>query len=176
MHRIIGTSLILVCLGSIILWMGCSTGTSTPKWYRGTSAKASADIEYIHAAATAESREEQMAIDKAKHEARVKIAQQIDARIQQLLEETEDSEMPVAAPKDAASEMILRQSKVSNQKIEQDGSIYRAYVLVKMPVEEANCTLVARVKGNKDLYIRLRESEKFRKLEKQVEEYEQNRD
>ena len=170
MRRIIGTSLILVCLGSIILWIGCSMGASG-----GTSAKGSADTEYIHAAATAESREEQMAIDKAKHEARVKIAQQIDARIQQLLEETGDSETPVAASEGSASEMILRRSKVSNQKIEKDGGIYRVYVLVKMPAQEADCTLVAKVKENKDLYVRLRESEKFRKLEKQVEEYEQNR-
>ena len=151
-------------LGSVVLWIGCSAGTSTPD----APDKVSDGTKYIYVSATAESPEEQMAIDKAKHEARVKIAQQVNARIRKFLEETGDSEGIAAIPRNAASEIILRGSRVSKQEIEQTGSVCRVCVLMKMPAKEANYALVARVKADKSLYARLKGSESFRKLEKQV--------
>ncbi len=157
--------------GSVVLWIGCSAGISPPD----APDKVSDGTKYIYVSATAESPEEQMAIDKAKHEARVKIAQQVDARIRKFLEETGDSEDVTAIPRNAASEIILRGSRVSKQEIEQTGSVYRVCVFMKMPVKEADCALVARVKADKSLYVRLKGSESFRKLEKQIAGYEQQK-
>jgi hypothetical protein len=53
-----------------------------------------------------------------------------------------------------------------------EGIHYRVYVLIEMPIGEANTALMAKIKANNNVYTRFRASEAFKELEEEVEKYE----
>ena len=186
MQRFIGTLLMVAFLGSaIILWTGCgasTTGTSAdalaPDWYLNMPD----DPDRFYAPATARAGDMQFAVDKAKNNARVELANQLRTKISALFKQFRDEtgtpedaefiEQASSVSKAVVSEAI-NGAKVSKQEVKEKDNLYEAYVLMEMPVGEANTALMAKIKANQNLYTRFRASQGFKELEEDVEKYEQ---
>ena len=98
------------------------------------------DINILSAEATGTSKDYQMAIDKAKHDARLEMTQQLNTYIQALIKKfdeeiglTEDSELLGLYSK--TSKIVVDQSLVGShvkeKKVKEDNGIYRATVVVE---------------------------------------------
>ena len=53
-----------------------------------------------------------------------------------------------------------------------EGTLYRAYVLVEMPIGDANAALVQNLRNQQNLYNRFRASQGYHELEEEVEKFE----
>lgn len=195
MQRIISTSLIIALLGLIILWAGCGGGKQSkmieipvekkaegailvPDWFLSLPE----DPNYLYSAATATSKDLQLAIDTAKHQGQVDITQQLETKVSGLFkrfrEEVgagEDSEllaMTTSASKAVVSETISG-CKASKREVKKEGTVYRAYVLMEMPIGAANAAMMAKIKATKNMYTRFRATQAFDELNEEVEKYEQ---
>ena len=186
MQKLIGISLIAAFLSLVILWVGCGGSksvpigekTSVPEWYINIPS----NPDYFYAAATARSKDLQFAVDMAKNNTRVDLSQQLQTRISALFkqfreqtgspEDAEFIEQASSVSKAVVSEAI-NGAKVSKQEVKEKDKLYEAYVLMEMPVGEANTALMAKVKANQNLYTRFRASQGFKELEEDVEKYEQ---
>jgi hypothetical protein len=132
--------------------------------------------------ATATSQDLQTAIDKAKQDGRVEIARQMDVRIaglsKRFVEETglnEDAEllgMFTQVSKSVVSDSLTG-SRVTKQQLGKEGKIYRAYIMVEMPIGEANAKFVEKIRAQERLYTRFRASEAFEELDQEVQKYEE---
>jgi hypothetical protein len=49
--------------------------------------------------------------------------------------------------------------------------MFRAFVLMEMPIGAANEALVQRIRNNENMYTRFRATEAFKDLEKEVQDY-----
>ena len=140
------------------------------------------DNDRLIGVATATSLDLQTAIDKARQDGRVEIARQMDVRMkglsQRFVEETgldEDAEllgMFTQVSKSVVSDSLTG-SRVSKQKLRPEGGVYRAFVMMEMPIGEANKRFVERLRAQERLYTRFRATEAFEDLDREVEEYEQ---
>jgi hypothetical protein len=132
--------------------------------------------------ATATSQDLQTAIDKAKQDGRVEIARQMDVRMaglsKRFVEETgldADAEllgMFTQVSKSVVSDSLTG-SRVSRQQLGREGKIYRAYVMMEMPIGEANAKFVEKIRSQERLYTRFRASEAFEELDREVRKYEE---
>jgi len=132
--------------------------------------------------ATATSQDLQTAIDKAKQDGRVEIARQMDVRIaglsKRFVEETglnEDAEllgMFTQVSKSVVSDSLTG-SRVAKQQLGREGKIYRAYIMMEMPIGEANAKFVEKIRAQERLYTRFRASEAFEELDREVQKYEE---
>lgn len=180
------TSTVLASLlGSLILLTSCATAPKAPKttevvvpsWYSTPPV----DANYLFVAATALSQDLQHAVNTAKEEARVGIARDMRVKIQAMFkrfrEETgvgEDAEflsMETDVSKSVVSETLVG-CKARTQKILREGTLYRVYVLMELPIGAANAEMLAKIKENERMYTRYRASEAFKELEEEVEKYE----
>jgi hypothetical protein len=194
MQRLIKTSLLMAFLCLIIFWTGCGGKQvqtaqksieikskdvkSVPDWFLNLPE----DPNYLYAAATATSKDLQMAIDTAKHEGTVSVGQQLETRVSGLFkrfrEETgvgEESEL--LAQTTAVSKAVVSESlngcKAKKQEVFKEGILYRTYVLMEMPIGMANQALLSKIKAQNEMYTRFRASQAFDELEQEVEKYEQ---
>ena len=87
-------------------------------------------------------------------------------------EDAEFIEQATSVSKSVVSEMMVG-SKVSKQEVQQKGTMYHAFVLMEMPIGEANAALMSKIKANNHLYTRFRAAQGFKELESEVEKYEQ---
>lgn len=194
MQRFIHTSILVVLLGLAILWVGCGGGAqnvapaplaapnpnnlSAPEWFLNPPE----DPNYLYAPATATSKDLQLAVDTAKHQGRVDVTSQLSTKVSGLFKRfreevgaAEDSEllaMTTSASKEVVSE-VINGCKASKQDVRKEGTIYRAYVLMEMPIGAANAALMSRIKANQNMYTRFRATEGFKELNEEVEKYEQ---
>jgi hypothetical protein len=136
------------------------------------------DINMLSAEATGTSRDYQMAIDKAKMDARLEMTQQLNAYVQALIKKfdeevgiTEDSELLGLYSK--TSKIVVDQSLVGShvkeKKVKQDGEIYRATVVMEAPLGEARKRLLEQIKASDALYQKFSSSSSFKELEKEIE-------
>lgn len=149
-----------------------------PKWFTNVPK----DDNALFAAATATSSDLQLAINKAQTEGRNQLAQQVEVKFNGLQkrfqEETglaNDSEYLdqfTSAYKSIVSTELYG-SRISKQETQQEGKIFRTYVLMEMPIGEANQQLMAKLKANQNLYTRFRASEAYKDLDQEIEKYEQ---
>jgi hypothetical protein len=178
--------LILSILTVSLLYVGCggskhnlpaTTEGDEPEWYTNVPE----DPNILFAAKTATSRDKQLAIDKAVQDARAEIAKQLEVKVQGLekrfTEETgigEDSQLLDQFTK--ANKTIVNQSligsKIEKQKTIKDGNTYRAYVLVKLPLGAAKEALLKQIKQNEQIYTKVRASQTFQELDKEIEKME----
>lgn len=149
-----------------------------PKWF----VEIPQDPNYLFAAATATSTDMQLAINKAQTEGRNQLAQQLEVKFNGLQkrfqEETgagNDSEyldqFTLAYKSVVSTE--LHGSRISRQDLQQEGEIWRSYVLMEMPIGQANEQLMGKIKANQNLYTRFRATQTYQELDEEIEKFEQ---
>jgi hypothetical protein len=151
---------------------------AVPKWF----ASVPQDDNHLYAAATATSSDLQLAVNKAQTEGRNQLAQQMEVKFNGLQkrfqEETgladgsEYLDQFTSAYKSIVS-TVLYGSRISKQETQQEGKIFRTFVLMEMPIGEANQQLMAKLKANEALYTRFRATEAFKDLDEEIEKFEQ---
>ena len=122
-----------------------------------------------------------MASNKAKTAARVDLAQQLETKMNNLTKnfqeemgEGDDSELLqqfTSATKSVTSQ-TLNGSRLDQQQIFPERGIYRAYILMSIPIGDANRQLMQKIQENKNLYTRFRATEAFTELDAEIKELE----
>lgn len=146
---------------------------SWPSWYNNPPK----DDESHVAAATATSKDPQLAVDKAELEAQARLATMIDTQIQALMTRFLEE---VGAGADAqfldkatratkrTTEETLAGVRIREQKTIREGDIWRAFVLAEVPVAAAQTAILGGITKDEEMYTRFRESQAFQALEKAV--------
>ena len=139
------------------------------------------EVGYLFSTATATSQDMQMAIDKAKTAAQAQLAQQMETRLENLTKNfQEETGLAVGsqllseftnATKTVAQQTLVG-ARIKEQKMVQDKGVYRSYVLMSLPLGEANQVLINQVKTNQELYTRFRSTQAFEELEKEINKLE----
>ncbi len=135
------------------------------------------DINMLSAEATGTSRDYQIAVDKARMDARLEMTQQLNAYVQALIKKfdeevgrTEDSELLGLYSK--TSKIVVDQSLVGShikkKDVKQDGDIYRATVVMEAPLGQARKRLLEQIKASDEIYQRFSNSESFKELEEEI--------
>ncbi len=193
MQRYVSTSLIVLFLGSAIIWAGCggpvaepvkkpaeTKDAGPPDWFLNLPE----NTDCIYSVGTHRSKSMEMALSDAKHAAQAEMASQLEVKISSIFkrfrEEVgmgEDAELratATAASKGVAS-TALKGTRVAKQDIDrekgEEHDLYRAYVLMELPVKSINAALVGKVKENTDMYTRFRASQGFKELESEIEKH-----
>ncbi len=151
---------------------------SMPGWYRKPP---KADDQWIFAPATATSADLQLALNRAQTDGRVAIATQLEVKYSalsrriaeetgvgrdaQLLNEYEQTYKSVVS-------QVLIGSRAREQQFNLEDGVYRAWVLMELPVGEASRKLLEQIKQQEQLYTRVRASDAYRELNAEVEKYE----
>ncbi|MDX2192080.1 MAG: LPP20 family lipoprotein [Gemmatimonadales bacterium] len=140
------------------------------------------DPNMVFAASSAESRDLQLAVNKATQDGRFNLAQQLEVKYSGLSKRFQEETGTGADAtlldqfqqtyKGVVSQ-TLNGSRVSKQEVVPTGQTYRAYVLVEMPIGAANQVLVQKMKANEQMYTRYRATEAFKELEAEVAKYEE---
>lgn len=146
-----------------------------PSWYLDVPDSS----DRLYASASAQSRRMQMAIDRAETDARQSIAAEMEAEIRSMTrifeEELEDGlrEQFVQVTQEIVSQ-TLRGSSASEREVKrQNDGMYRAYVLMQMPIGEAAQEFLDSLENrDESMYTRLRASEAFEEMEGEIERYE----
>ncbi len=140
------------------------------------------DPNYIFADAVAISKSQQLAVDKAKQDARFEISTILEAKMEGLVKkfdeevglglESELLQQFTKVSKTIVSQVLVgcRESKraVFNEK---DGT-FQAYIRMMLPLGEAKNALLNSINSEKNLYTRFRSRQAFDELDKEVKEYE----
>jgi len=66
-------------------------------------------------------------------------------------------------------------SRMKDRKTLQDGSMWRAFVMMELPIGAANETLMQEIKKNKELYTRVRATDAYKDLDAEVQKYEDSK-
>ncbi|MFQ6043077.1 MAG: hypothetical protein ACE5PV_19660 [Candidatus Poribacteria bacterium] len=163
----------------ILMFTGCGAKSYWPKVFDNLPD----DPNHIYARAMSESKNQQHALNTAREEGRVEIARQLESKImamfKRFIEETggaADSEllqMTSDVSKSVVATTIYGCKPIKEEVKEEKGGVYRAYVLMKMPIGEANAALMAKIKEYERMYTRFRASKAFNELSEEVGKYEQ---
>ena len=136
--------------------------------------------EHLSAAASATSRDMQVAILKARNTAQADLAQQLETRManltRQFQEETglgEDSELltQFSSATKAVTNQTLNGVRTARDKLLSEKGIYRAYVLMELPLGKANQLLMDKIQSNQHLYTRFRATQAFEELDKELQSF-----
>ncbi|MCZ6759299.1 MAG: LPP20 family lipoprotein [Gemmatimonadetes bacterium] len=147
-----------------------------PMWFNNPPT----DSNYVFGAASATSRDLQLAVNKAQTAGRNDIAQQLETRFSSMArrfqEEVgigDDSELldQFTQVYRSVTDQMLIGSRVREQQVQPEGQIYRAYVLMEMPIGAVSEALLERIRGRENMYTRFRAAEAFSDLESEVENY-----
>lgn len=157
-----------------------ATLQNMPSWF--TSPPEEPD--YLFGTGTSTSRSMQMAIDKASTTARGNLASTLESRFEGLSKQFEEEvgnssnsqllTQFTQAQREVVSQVLRGVSTRDRQILNEEG-VYRAYVLVEMPIGQAAAELMRKLQQNDDMYTRFRSTQAFEELDEQVEEYEQFR-
>ena len=181
--KLFGSVIILMIFAIFLMACGGKTKLDNPSglppWFQNPPE----DPNYMFSTATMTSKDLQLAINKAKQQARVDLAQQMETKIKamtkQFTEEVglgEDAEFlsqTSVVSKSVTSKVLNGSRGRQVETIKEDGVIYRAYVLMELPIGPANSALLNAVKKQQNLYTRFRSSQGFQELEEEVEKYDQ---
>ena len=149
---------------------------SLPNWYL----KPPTDNNYLFGAATAVSRDVQVSINKAQSEGRNQLAQQLEVKYgalnRRFVEEvgrdgSQLLDQYTQAYKSVVSQ-VLYGSRPRQQTLRTEGDVYRAVVLMELPVGEMSKKLLEQLRQQEQLYTRFRSSEVFKELDAEVQRYE----
>jgi len=178
----------LVLMVSVVL-VGCGGGPQTmqstdtgdmPAWYPNPPQ----DPLYLRSANTAVSQDLQVAIDKATTGARAELGRMLETKVNSLQKRFEEE---TGAGQDAqllqqftqATKLVvsttMNGSRMKDRKTLQDGSMWRAFVMMELPIGAANETLMQEIKKNKELYTRVRATDAYKDLDAEVQKYEDSK-
>jgi hypothetical protein len=144
-----------------------------PSWY----SKPKTDPQYLIAKASSTSKDKQLAIDKALHDARVDLGKIIQARLDSVRRATEREaslDLEGTEQYQKAEEKIavdLLGSRVRNQKASKKGKSWTAFVVVEIPVGATSDALVREVKDDALLMPTLSPTQAFHALEAEATAY-----
>ncbi len=139
------------------------------------------DDNYLLAAATATSKDLQLALNKAMQEGRANIGAQVEARLQGLTQQFkeeigEGESAQLDADFTAVSKTVvsttLNGSRAKNQATRQEGGLWRACVLMEYPIGAAKAKFVEAIKEREPLREKLAGSEGFKLLDTEAEKFE----
>ena len=147
-----------------------------PGWF----AKPPNDDKFLYGRATAVSRDLQLAINKAETEGRNGIAQQLEVKYGSL-----NKRFAEEVGRDGGSQLldqytqvykstvsqVLFGSRTKQQVLRTEGSVYRAFVLMELPLGEMSKKLMDQIRAQEQLYTRFRSTEAFKELDAEVERY-----
>lgn len=145
-----------------------------PEWFM----QPPADSAYMYAVATDYSSDLQFALDKAILNAKVGLAAQVSNKVSSTMKEFaveagvgQDAQFNreiERASKEVISEVNLGGFSVAKRQIMQQGTGYRAYVLLRIPVMDMNKAIVEQTKKNSALDAKLKATKAFQELEKDI--------
>jgi len=157
------------------------TMENIPKWYM----EPPTDPNFIFATGTATSRDMQLARDKAADQARMGIAKTIETkfnglskRFQEEVGTGEDAQyldMFTQATKAVVS-TVLSGTTIDKADMKPEAGVFRAYVLMKMPIGASSDALLNRIKQQEQLYTRFRATQVFDELNEESEKFQQWKD
>ena len=138
------------------------------------------DEKFLYGRATAVSRDLQMAINKAETEGRNGIAQQLEVKYGGL-----NKRFAEEVGRDGGSQLldqytqvykstvsqVLFGSRTKQQVLRTEGSVYRAFVLMELPLGEMSKKLMEQIRAQEQLYTRFRATEAFKELDAEIERY-----
>ncbi len=145
-----------------------------PEWFLETPN----DPSYLFASATMTSRDLQMALTKSKTQAQRDLAEQLGTKLgaltKQFREEVgaqEDSELIESSTEaiKLVTQQTLNGARIDKKEVAAEGSIYRAYVLMSLPIGEANKALMEQIRANRRLYTEFKASKAFQELDAELE-------
>jgi len=159
---------------------GASKATlrAMPRWFTSPPK----DDKFLFAPATATSLDLQIALNKAEAEGRLQLGQQLEVKYSaltrrfaeetgagagaQLLQEYEQTYKAVVS-------QVLVGTVPKEKKFEVEDGVYRAWVLMQLPVGAASERLLKQIQQQEQMYTRFRASTAFKELNAEVEKYEQ---
>lgn len=159
---------------------GASRATlrAMPGWFK----KPPTNDKFLYAPATATSRDLQIALNKAEAEGRLQLGQQLEVKYSaltrrfaeetgegagaQLLQQYEQTYKAVVS-------QVLVGTRPKDTKFQIDDGVYRAWVLMELPVGVASERLLKQIQQQEQMYARFRASQAFKELNSEVEKYEQ---
>jgi len=174
-------------LMALVLLAGCGGGPETmqatstgdiPDWYPNAPQEAL----YARSANTAVSQDLQIAIDKATTGARAELGRIVETKVNALQKRFEEEtgagqEATLLQQFTQATKLVvsttMNGSRMKDQRTVRDGTMWRAYVLMELPLGVANATLLDEIKKNKELYTKFRASEAYKDLDGEVQKYEE---
>jgi len=133
--------------------------------------------EQLSAAGSMTSRDLQMAVTKARTQALAALAQQLSANLSSLTKQFreevgvgDDSELLDATSEaiKAVTDQTVNGARVTEKEVLNEGPIYRAYVLMSLPMGDANRALMEQIRSNDRLRTEFRASKAFQALEAEV--------
>lgn len=126
------------------------------------------------------SRDMGLAMDKARNEAQNRMSQYLETRFKGLTQSFKEElnaadggeflDQFTQATK-AITSSVLQGVKAENSEFRKEGNMFRAYVLMSMPVGAAADALKAKIQTQKDMYTRFRATQTFKALDDEVEAY-----
>ena len=145
----------------------------TPEWFISPPK----DGKFLYATVTETSRDMQMAISKSEAQARAELSRKMEAHgdalqkgFSQEIGDGGDSTILKdfnETYKIVSSQIMVGTSTVERELVSQDG-IYRAYVLMSLPLGKANKQLLEQIRSQNDLYTELRATQAYKDLENEV--------
>ena len=179
----------LLCLSAALAaFAGCASSKPQkvermPAWYESVPKDTES---HLYSATTGESRKMDVAIKKAKTQARAELAQKLGTKVQNLEKlfqeevgadpDTELLEQFTSVTKTITSETLhgTQEEKKEIQNLENGN--FRVYMLMTLPIGEANQAMMARIRANEHLYTRFRASQAFDELDADIKAYEEARE
>ncbi len=172
---------LIALLAIILAFAGCG-GTKTieldqravndvrpPEWYLAPPQ----DGAILYAVATSTSHDVQVAVDKATLMCREELGKKVELKLRAIEsnfeEETgflEDAEMKTAykSAVNVVTEQTLRGSRAKDKHLVREGELWRASILMELPVDRIQEGVVAGVKSNEALHSKLGATETFKEI------------
>jgi len=150
--------------------------TNIPEWYMNMPT----DEEAIYSSGTARAPDMQLAVDIAIMNAKSVLADRINGKLSSMTKTfvakigSSDLDTSVLSEIEKTSKNIVAEVDVAGYKVDksditQDGTQYRAYVLLEYSNEEAIKIMMNRMRKDRMVYSRLRSTEAWKELENQVD-------
>jgi len=150
--------------------------TNIPEWYMNIPT----DEEAIYSSGTAKAPDMQLAVDIAIMNAKSVLADRINGKLSSMTKTfvakigSSDLDTSVLSEIEKVSKNIVAEVDVAGYKVDksnitQDGTQYRAYVLLEYSNEEAIKIMMNRMRKDRMVYSRLRSTEAWKELENQVD-------
>ena len=180
---------ILLCLSAALAaFAGCASSKPQkverlPTWYETVPKDTES---HLYSATMGESRKMDVAIKKAKTQARAELAQKLGTKVQNLEKlfqeevgadpDTELLEQFTSVTKTITSETLYGTQEEEKEIQNLENGNFRVYMLMTLPIGEANQAMMAKIRANEHLYTRFRASQAFDELDADIQAYEEARE